>query len=61
MGATPDTLPILVIADGLTSYHYNGDVRALKEHDVKNFIKEFKNGELEKYVKAQDLAQIGAE
>ena len=59
LGASLDTLPLLVIGKGLEAYHYQGDVRNLREQDVKNFIKQYKNGEVEVYVKKQDLAQIG--
>ena len=42
---------MLVIAKGLDSYHYYGDAKTLTVNNIKDFIKKYKNNEIEPYIK----------
>ena len=42
---------MLVIAKALDSYHYDGDAKEITVNKIKDFIKKFKNNEIEPYVK----------
>lgn len=51
LGAEPETLPMLVIAKGLDSYHYDGDVHQLTVENIKDFINDYKAEKIPLYVK----------
>ena len=40
LGAEPKQLPMLVIANALDSYHYDGDVKNLKVNNIKGEVRE---------------------
>ena len=50
---------MLVICNGLTNYHYNGDVRTIDKVKINEFIKDYQSGKLDEYDKAQSLAEVG--